>query len=279
MLNHGSKISFKALLLFLLSATSLTAHAKIEWLDPINVSDGLAAWNKQFRKQLGLRAAGVENHTQCRETTEIRGAYLCAMDNFDNMNLALKRASYFIEKDPSAPKPLNDSAVQVYTVDGFDLKVSDLLRYYELMSQACSQNKDMCPEQIEVEIFEDFILPLAQRDPTAVLITYSLNSTLGYRKVVSHEILHAQFFLTPEFQRIATEFWRNEVTTADKEVAFKTLRQYYNVDDEFLVVNEFQAFMLMAGAGEDFLPETVSKYREPLMKRLNQAGIEPVQVQ
>ena len=57
------------------------------------------------------------------------------------------------------------------------------------------------------------------------------------------------------------------------------LGQHYDASDELLMKNEFQAYILMAGAESSELAGFVSKYRNPLSKRLVDNGVVPIQVQ
>src|SRR5690606_35840263 len=100
----------------------------------------------------------------------------------------------------------------------------------------------------ERDLFENFILPTAKKYENFVLITYATVSSMLWNAVVTHEIMHAQYFLDQEFREIADQFWTEKVSDADKTQVRNTLSQHYDASNEFLMINEFQAYILMADA-------------------------------
>ncbi len=226
--------------------------------------------------------------TECKEVVEVQRAFLCLSFTQSEMNKALTRASIYVEGlmgiEADTVVPLSN---YVYLrlqnmVGGHDLKVSRLIQFYEDVQEACfesSGDPDICLNPNEEEIFNKLILPLAKEDKEAVVITFAIRSSMSYQMVVSHEIMHAQYFLQDEYQKVIDEFWENDVSDEDKSEIASILSRVYNVEDELLLKNEFQAYILMAGAEASYLKRFLSKYRDLIFTKMRKVEVEPIQVQ
>lgn len=205
------------------------------------------------------------------------------------MNNALGRASFFIEgtagnNTKGVVVTQDDSTYVSYKtmIGGHDLKGPDLLRFHKQVLKDCAaSNNDanICYNSYEKDMIENFVIPYSQKMPGFVVISFASQSSMDWRDVVTHEVMHAQYFNQPMFQKIVDEFWTKDVTEMDREAIRFRLSQNYDSSDEFLMKNEFQAYILMAGAIYSQLGGFVGKYREPLMKRLEANQIYPIQVQ
>lgn len=111
-----------------------------------------------------------------------------------------------------------------------------------------------------------------------VVISFAKQSRMHWTDVVTHEILHAQYFNVELFRQITDAFWAEEVSPEDKKLILSALDEIYDTSDELLMKNEFQAYILMTGAERNLLNEFVDKYRGPLMEKLKNAGIMPLQI-
>lgn len=273
------------------TAPSSSAVKDVQSIAAVSAATGIPAWNAQLEAN-GISAGidlQVEGHSECAAVNEIQGAYLCASVHLKHANLALARASIFVEGLFDTPKgtvvKLSSSAYLqgVSDIGGHDLTSDDLATFWQALSQACSssQSADICPTPREKEMFNDFILPKIATSEKFVIISYALHSIIDWPEVVTHEILHAQYFLQPDFRATADHFWTTKVlpdTQSMNEIK-DALAPYYNVDDEFLLKNEFQAYILMANAENNVLSEVVQKFRQPLMTAMQNHGVQPLQVQ
>lgn len=86
--------------LFLILLSNI-AFAKIVIKDKLTTETGIPQWiidfeknNLEFHNKVESK---LEAYTECRETKEIEGAFLCLSDTQVNMNIYLGRASAFIE--------------------------------------------------------------------------------------------------------------------------------------------------------------------------------------
>lgn len=276
------------LLIGLLSLTIHQAQADISRGKPIKVEFGIPGWNSDFTTRVKSKkntntypAAGM---TECREVQEIPGAHLCLSYTQEDMNMALGRASFFVEGTAGAKKEVvvaqNDYTFRSYLneIGGHDLKRQDLLRFYEAAQKACVKEKN-CFNKQESELFENFILPEIKKNPNFVIITYAIESTMDYEGIVTHEILHAQYFLNPEFQKVTNQYWDTRVSESDKRAIRRLLSKNYDSSDELLMKNEFQAYILQFDAENFWMKDYLSKYRAGLLSALAAKGLKPVLVQ
>lgn len=257
---------------------------EIRSIPEIAATDGIAAWNSDVLKH----SDNKEFYTECAETKEIAHAYLCASNTLKAMNRALVRATLFVEGTAGAPRGIvvSQDHMSVFrsmrSIMGHDLRSQDLLNFWAAATKLCSDHQDeanFCPNAQEQDFFANFVLPLSTKSKEFVVITYALAGEATYQEVVSHEIMHAQYFLQSDFMKIVDEFWEKDVTASDKEITQSLLAPYYDTKDSLLVRNEFQAYILMVGARQNILSDLVGVYRNSLVEKLKAVGIEPVQVQ
>jgi hypothetical protein len=264
------------------------AHAELVIGKPVSVSQEIPTWNANVAEILSQKPVPAAGYTECRETTEIPGAFLCVSATQIEMNKALVRASAYIEGLSSGGGKgqivrFSDSSYVfgLRSIGGHDLRLQDLLRFQKALTEACKQSHnddDVCMDEYERQIFGKLILPMAKKNPNFVVITYALRSSMGYRKVVTHEILHAQYFNDPTFREVCDRFWSDDLTEGDRLAVKSTLGGFYDATDELLMKNEFQAYILMADAESAQLAGYLSKFREPLIEKLKSQGRAPVQV-
>jgi hypothetical protein len=92
--------------------------------------------------------------------------------------------------------------------------------------------------------------------------------------------LHAQYFRSSELRSIVSKYWDAYVTDEEKEAVKRALRANYAIDrDRELLLNEFQAYVLMHRAEGFELAAIVPAHREPLHQQLANVGIHPIQFQ
>jgi hypothetical protein len=267
--------------LFLLS--SLAAQADIVALPKaINVKDGIKNWNAELLNQVlsdaELRKRGL---IECAELSELEGAYFCAATKKTYVNKALVRASMFSEGSEGLEKGQvisTDSKTYLEMVPlvlGHDVPSEALLGFWTALNQACERG-GTCPTAEEKEFFEEIVVPISQKRSQFVVITYSLDSE--WYQTVTHELMHAQYFLDSKFRETADKFWNENVSEADKAKIKKVLGQGYNQNDEFVMKNEFQAYLLDSQAKYSWLKDFAPIYRDALIKKLTEAGVPPLEV-
>jgi hypothetical protein len=218
----------------------------------IKVESEIPSWNVAFEKKAKNKHNGL---TECREVKEIPGTHLCLSYKQKDMNLALARTAFFVEGTANGVKgnivPHNDPSLLRYLslFGGHDLTAEDVLSFYEAAQSECSTSNydiNICLNEQELELYESYLLPKIRRNKNFVIITYSLISRMKYQDVVTHEIVHAQYFTNSSFREITDRFWDEQVSDSDKIQIRAILSKHYNVNDDYLMRNEFQAYLLQA---------------------------------
>ncbi len=167
---------------------------------------------------------------------------------------------------------------------GHDLQGRDIQKYFAALeaepSFYLSSDAEEQRRLNQEREFSDMLLkPLLSSKPASVI----LSVVVDYRakSVVSHEILHGQFFLNEQLRNAVIDFWRTVLSAEDKD-SFKDYAQAtYNVNDESLMANEFFAHILQQEA-EVYLehrPKVVAlvyKYRDLFLNDLATKGIKLV---
>jgi len=228
-------------------------------------------------------------YAECRELSTLAGAQVCYFGDRDQMNGALLRASIFTEglgtyAKGSIPKLNEPELARVSgAAAGHDLQGSDLAEFYAKAEAECAssnQDANVCPNAAEKEFFAKIVLPrLERKEPLVVIGFETLTTGIPYQQSVSHEVLHAQYFLDPEFRETTDAFWNERVTERDKAEIRHTLSPIYDEKNEFLMRNEFQAYILMPDAESNQLARFVKNYRKPLLAALRAKGIAPILIQ
>ena len=156
---------------------------------------------------------------------------------------------------------------------GHDIPSDELLKFWSELEKSCSSG-GACPLSEEEELFKDVILPFAESQKPFVVISFSIDN--DWYIALSHEVLHAQYFLDSKYQEVVDGFWRDVVREEDKIKIKSILGRFYNQNDEFLMRNEFQAYVLQAQAMQSSLQEFVKRYQEELIKKLTEVGSAPL---
>lgn len=262
-------------------------------LEKIEISKDALAWVRSAEpvaRKLRLSATYPQDgYYECRETKEVANTILCHFNNKEEMGYALARASCFIEGSfCSHPRGtvigFNDPGFRtaLLSINGFDLKGSDLITFYKAAVQKCAETKsdEFCLNHFEKKFFENMIRPWSEAQPNFVLITFARFSGEHWHKSLVHEIMHAQYFQDLRYREIVENYWKTQLKEKDRIAIRSALSVAYDPKDEFLMINEFQAYLLQAGGEEpsSLLHKFVSAHRDRLIKRLEDKGIHPVQV-
>lgn len=264
-------------------SVSLMAQADMVVLEErINTREGMPQWNNQLVEkvltQSDLKKTGL---IECAEVNELPGAYFCAATKKSMMNKALSRASIFSEGTTGVNKGNvigTDSKSYLDIVaqaSGHDIPSSELIGFWAKLEQTC-QAGGACPIPEEKEFFDKIVSPISQIQHQFVIISYSLDS--DWYQTVTHELMHAQYFLNPVFQKTVDTFWDHEVTPDDRKKIKQVLSQGYNQNDEFVMKNEFQAYLLDSKGPFGWLKDFSVKYRLKLVQKLTEAGTPPLEV-
>ena len=91
------------------------------------------------------------------------------------------------------------------------------------------------------------------------------------RIILSHELSHGEFFTNPDYARYCEEFWHHQLSDAQRKgfIRFLSSAQHYDVHNETLLINEFQAYLVYSGTdGTFFRHDAVPDIDETEMLRL-----------
>lgn len=244
--------------------------------DKIKVTTDIKKWSLaiKLKAQSDLLSykTDKDGYTECKRTTVAPNVILCGSYLQRDMNSLLLRATVFSEGGLGHHKPGDliennhkDLIANLDIVGGHDIKSKELLAFYDKVKAKCAKEKIYCLTKNEKAFHDNVVKPIAKVDKSFVIITYSVQSTLQPQQIVSHEFLHAMYFLDDKYKTQINKFWNTKLTKNERNKiknALKTLG--YSNHDEQLVQNEFQAYMLMDGAEESRLANLVTTF-EPMM--------------
>jgi hypothetical protein len=246
--------------------------------EPISVLDGVLAWSDEI--------GGKPGATECRWVKELDDVLLCASQDTTTMNPLLTRAAMFIEAGTGVvthddPRYLAFLA----RIGGFDLRKDhpdparpDMLAYHAAVDQACALEQAMCPQEPELAMRRMLDAVWEGRD-RFVVITFARHGEFPDDVVVSHEILHAQFFTQPAYREVVEAHWAGLDEPTRAALRDKLAGQGYNPADEELMMNELQAYVLMNGGELAGLASEIPAHRPPLQNALRARGVEPLQTE
>ncbi len=138
-----------------------------------------------------------------------------------------------------------------------------------------SEDPGLTPNEAEQAVFDNFVNSprVTQLRNGFYLIGFSIQSMKDQKGVLTHEVFHAYTFLNPRYRAVVSDFWKQTVTAEDRASITKEIGLAYNVEDEELVMDEFQAYLIQSNADKDRMRTFVPKYREALIKRLADENI------
>jgi hypothetical protein len=69
------------------------------------------------------------------------------------------------------------------------------------------------------------------------------------KTILSHELGHGEFFTNPDYVQYCKDFWRDSLSVSQREAFTRFLAsvQHYDVRNEYLLINEFQAYLAYSG--------------------------------
>jgi|CXWL01.1.fsa_nt_gi hypothetical protein len=243
-----------------------------EWDQPMSLTKDLPNMVKSVSE-----ARNAKPRVEVAQVAGMPGAFLAMFPNIPMMNMALDRASLFIETGVMYAHDKLTSARGGQYAAGHDLRGRDLLRFWDAFQKAKPSMTTTPRDRAQIAVEEGWwkwLLPTLRKLPDMVLLGVSVGREM--QGVIAHEILHLQFFTDPRIRPVVERFWDEKVSAADKAAIKQQLAPNYNVEDRELLVNEFQAYMLQDSA-QYYELGLFLNYREPLRAALAAVGVTPVQ--
>ena len=205
---------------------------------------------------------------KCAPIQQIQGGYLCLSNRRTGMNQALLRIGvYWGAGAHLTPGSLiSDQSPKLRAMEkgvyGHNLPGDVVLSFYAKMDQESAQYP-MTSREKEFRGALENVSQIAHANGQFYLIAVDANIP-DYRFGVSHEIKHAQAYLTPGAMNAFKDFWLTQVREQDKTLVRKTLSPMYNTENEPVMWDEFQAYLLEDNARNDWLAFLVTRYRARL---------------
>ncbi|MDB5036680.1 MAG: hypothetical protein JWQ35_208 [Bacteriovoracaceae bacterium] len=256
--------------------------------EPIQAETDIPIWLKSLRKiaqtQIREFKEPKAGYTEVREVEGQPGIYLSLSYMQWDMNRIFNRATIYSEVEVGGKInqiiPLGSRRYQQMnkTHGGHDLNSETLKAVFDELNTH-GNNKKLGFNLHEQEFYKDVLQPIRAKYKQFVIVSFSLQNMWPYQMVVSHEIIHGQYFTNPKFREIVHAFWHNDVTAEHREEIKKILGELnYDPKNEDLMKNEFAAYVLQSATEYSRLECMIPLYRLGLMSKLETAGIHPLQV-
>lgn len=250
---------------------------------PIAAYADIQRWISQFKSRV---AGGILAHLdqdtdhldrviECAELASLPGAFIACAFYQRDLNETFTRAGLFMGAGKGFAPGMIPSA-RDYTLLNYQKLVAghnlpgrviiDFGRALEVDSDG--------PTPAEAGFLNTFLKhpSVRERDGEFYVIGVSVQSMKPQDSVISHEIFHAYRYLRPRYRAIIDLFWRERISAADRASITVEIGRGYNVDDEDLVIDEFQAYLLQENAGRDRARAFVPTYRDALIEALRDGG-------
>lgn len=180
--------------------------------------------------------------------------YVYVTRDYDVQARIFKRLAFFVEK-PGFTGSLHRNEVieHRHGWNAHDYRAEDLARFFR---KAREENFKLNPEEenLLTMLLSNGILK--NQDGTiqpagGSVLSISLETPLALRtKFLVHEAFHGLFFTSPRFRVACLDSWR-ALSAAEQDFwTFFLRHRTYNVENKFLLVNEFMAFLMQQPKNE-----------------------------
>jgi hypothetical protein len=176
--------------------------------------------------------------------------------SYDVQDRLFKRLAFFVEKTGYAGTiPEMESIAGLHGFNAHDYRAEDLARFY---LAASSRGVSLLPEELALR---EFLLASgvlegsgsSLRPGSGGVLSISRSSTPASRqRFLTHEALHGLYFTSASFRAGASAIWE-----ASSDGLEQFIRLYlswpdwsYDLDNPYLLVNEFMAYLLQYREGE-----------------------------
>lgn len=234
----------------------------------------------------------AEQRIDCVKITEAKNVIFCLAYSQYIMNMTFWRPSLYSEGFAHFPQRTvadhnNPSAPYIkYAIGGFNIPSEMFIDFFNEAPKGTYSSQ----EKVLVEKLYNPLLKEIGTDEPFYIVTSAVNGgtmSESFFNTASHELLHAQLRMTPGYEEVVTKFWNTQVSKEHKTEFIESLRGVYNIDDERVMIDEFQAYILQKGA-ENSVYGSVKKYKDidfvmlyadKLRSELEMAGIKAIYVE
>jgi len=250
--------------------------------DPVSIAGHSGTMSIDNLQQMTMKSSG-RFAMNCAPISELQGALLCLANQQRPMNDALIRMGYYMGAGarfaPGSLVEKNNPSVRIQSkyVKGHNLPGDVILGFFAGEKTNTNLHLALNPREKQ---FYDVVVESPQISTLGnhfyVIAVYAHNRS-DIQQGITHEIRHAYYYLRPEIQAAVKGFWQARVSEADKLRIRSALRnEGYNNENEDLVVDEFQAYILEDNAKLDTtnpIPTLVDKYAPALRTAVNGATL------
>lgn len=213
----------------------------------------------------------------CAQVIEIPGTILCAFRNSLEMNNALLRIGFFTgtakgynvgtlisKNDPFYQELLSE-------VGGHTFTIQEAQAFYSQAFANSDKTVQLNPQ--ELDFYSNLINnPILRSGSSKISIIGFPIDGFGYKTVIRHEINHAKFYLDSAYQAAVVQFWNSSITSDDKEKIAKQLSDIYNINNEKIVIDEFQAYLMEGESQQNPLNSFIGRYKNALLELIQSSG-------
>jgi hypothetical protein len=160
----------------------------------------------------------------------------------------LRRLAFYVEKTGYRGRILSDREIAgLYGWEAYDFRAVDLARFF----QTCREtNFPLLAEERELEkiLLDAGIIRESDgrlQEGEGGVISVSRETTRALRvRFMAHEGFHGLFFIDEDFRNFTRQRWQNFPGGATRFIRSFFDYQRYDIADEYLLVNEFMAYLL-----------------------------------
>lgn len=154
----------------------------------------------------------------------VKPIYGCVFSDQVAMNASLLRAGLYVHtKMGMADDDKLFSSNLMSAVGGHDFNGEELLNYTKqavIPVNTLPEHKTF--KNIEKEFDNQIIAPIIQQNKNN-FIFFAIINTKKYKENLSHELLHAQYYIVPQIKTILLQVWK-KVSPQDQKMIINTLR-------------------------------------------------------
>lgn len=192
---------------------------------------------------------------ECRYVSEIPGTVTCLTETEEGMRRLMGRVSYYVEGAPGKTLVAENDPQFLATPQaqyaGHDIQSEDMEEFFRASEKACQTDQRFCLNALETQL-RDQVLSIARERGYQKYVVLAAAGYTGYMSMVlSHEYLHARYFLNADYRAHVKKFWIENLDAETRQGITKALGHTYNLtgaQGEFLLLNEFQAYVLQKDA-------------------------------
>lgn len=193
--------------------------------------------------------------------------YGCVFSDQVAMNAALLRAGLYVHTDAGMASDAQlFSSKLMTTVGGHDFAGAELNKYSKTaVIPADSVEEHKIYKEIEKEFNAQVIQPIIDRHNND-FIFFAVINTPKFKENLSHELLHAQYYNSPQIAKILEHVWQN-VAKKDQDNIISCLRNGgYDMQQHALLLREFYSYFMQYNATQYLQGIKVLKPMAPLAK-------------